>query len=241
MICSSNKKPLSAHIIDIAVFMIFFFMATPPAFPQTGDQPEAPKAGEEQEAGNPAKIDIANIESIFFSTDELEAINKAKQSYERKSHGGKPDEGVEEEDFLKKLENLAAPKKAQTIFTYPQFFLSSIVYNSASDWVLWINNEKITPASGISPSGLKVIEISKEKATLEWHPEEMDKVADIEGDPNKNPVKVDFINNKVIFTLRGNQTFTSYAMRIVEGKVLPITVNLNPDSTVSPPVAEAKK
>jgi hypothetical protein len=77
---------------------------------------------------------------------------------------------------------------------------------------------------------LRVIGINKGKVTLEWKPERMDKIADVEVQSADNPVDVDFIGKKVVFSLKPNQTFTSYAMRVVEGKVTPVTVNIKEDA-----------
>ena len=65
--------------------------------------------------------------------------------------------------------------------------------------------------------------VDKEKVIVEWKPEKMDKI--VEKDSSNGAVKVDVLGSKVIFTLRANQTFTSYAMSVVEGKVSPVTVN----------------
>jgi len=168
------------------------------------------------------------IQSIFFSQSDIESILQAKTICEKRRNNNL-DQGLEEDDFLKRLESISSEKKVATTFTYPQFFLASILYHSPKDWVVWVNGEKITQNSGVSPSGLKIVEINGQNATFEWVPEQMDKVADVEYS-SKNPIKVDAINNKVTFSLKGNQTFTTYAMRIVEGKVPPVTENIQPNN-----------
>lgn len=167
--------------------------------------------------------------SLFFSDADISAIRNARLFYEQHRSGNVVG-GIAEDDFLKSLEKISATK-SETVsktFTYPQFFLSSIAYQSPNDWVVWINDEKIIPSSGVSSAGLKVLSINNEKVTIEWQPERMDKIAD-ESDTDGS-VQVDFMKNKVIFTLKANQTFTSYAMRVVEGKVAPVTVDLSADA-----------
>lgn len=167
--------------------------------------------------------------SLLFSDGDIAAIHNARLFYEQHRSGNVVG-GIAEDDFLKSLEKISTTK-SETVsktFTYPQFFLSSLAYQAPNDWVVWINDEKIIPSSGISVAGLKVLSINNEKVTIEWQPERMDKISD-EGDMDGS-VQVDFMKNKVIFTLKANQTFTSYAMRVVEGKVMPVTVDLSADA-----------
>jgi hypothetical protein len=170
-----------------------------------------------------------DIRSIFFSNDELNNMAQIKLSCEKR-RTNKNYQGLEEDDFLKKLENIANVKPTSPTFTYPQFFLSSIAYHSPADWVVWINGQKITPSTANNQSILKIIAINPNMVTFEWIPERMDKITDIGDSLPNNPIKVDMINNKVTFSLRGNQTFTTYAMKVVEGKVIPITINNSQDT-----------
>jgi hypothetical protein len=188
------------------------------------------------EEGLGAETKIANstdnennieMKSLLLSDSDIDSIRKARNYYERHLNGNN---GIAEDDFLKNLEKIGNMDAESKTFTYPQFFLSSIAYRSAKDWVVWINDEKITQDSGISASGLKIIQIDNEKITVEWKPKKMDKITDPDSSLN-DPVKVDFLNDKVTFTIKANQTFTSYAMRIMEGKVAPVTVDLDTDIT----------
>lgn len=177
---------------------------------------------------------LPEIKSLLFSDTDIKLIRDARLFYEQYRSGKKVDSGIAEEDFLKSLERIATSNlsAAPTSFTYPQFFLSSIAYNSPDDWVVWVNDKKITKDSGVTGDGLRVIEIDREKVVFEWKPEKMDKVVDVIEYSQDNPVKVNFMKNNVEFSLKANQTFTSYAMRVVEGKVLPVTVSLNDGSII---------
>jgi len=195
-----------------------------PIVPQTEANPaiaQTPKAPEVEFSG------VANMKSILFADTDVAAIYNARKFYEQHLNGA-TNGGIAEDDFLKNLEKIGASKSdvAPKTFTYPQFFLSSLAYHSPNDWVVWINNEKFTPESGVSLAGLRILSINNEKATVEWQPVNMDKIID-SANIDDNLIQIDIMRNKVVFTLKANQTFTSYAMKVVEGKVTPVTINLN--------------
>lgn len=174
--------------------------------------------------------DLEKIRSLFFSTGDLQTIRNARSYFEQTVKG--IDKGnFSEEDFLKKLEKVTVDKLGSVpqSFTYPQFFLSSIAYYSPRDWVVWVNNEKITQDSTLTPSGLLVSYIDADKVTFEWLPQRLDKIIDINEAGHESSIKVDLARKKVHFTLKANQTFTSYAMQVVEGKVPPVTIDNNKD------------
>lgn len=221
--------------------------------PPSGNPVSQSAALPEPAPQNPATADVASqnkqvtyvsnnvgMKSILLSDSDIASIRSARAFYEQHLNGNS--KGIAEDDFLKNLEKMANMQDEPKSFTYPQFYLASIAYHSAGDWVVWINNEKITQDSGISQDGLRIIDANNEKITVEWKPHRMDKITDSDNSEN-NAVKVDLMNNKVIFSLKANQTFTSYAMRIVEGKVPPVTVDLSSSvPTPSPaPVADSIK
>jgi hypothetical protein len=60
----------------------------------------------------------------------------------------------------------------------------------------------------------------------------MDKVVEAWRSQNNDDIQVDEQEGTVVFTLRPNQTFTSYLMRVVEGRVQPVTIgNVAQEST----------
>ncbi len=179
----------------------------------------------EQKPVLPPVQDVFEIKSLFFSASEIKTIHNARLSYENNIKGIDKGE-FSEDDFLKKLEKITTTKSdlSSDSFTYPQFFLSSIAYYANNDWVVWVNNEKFTQDSGVSAEGLSIAKIDNEKVTFEWKPSRMDKIVDTNEYSESSPVKVDMARNKVVFVLKGNQTFSSYAMQVVEGKVPPVTI-----------------
>ena len=77
--------------------------------------------------------------------------------------------------------------------------------------------------------------LDKNQVDIEWTPVRMDRVNavwdTVKGMPPQTSsgqsghVKVHADKGTVTFTLRPNQTFSSYTMRVVEGKVTPVTVD----------------
>lgn len=170
--------------------------------------------------GTPPPEPEEEINSILFSDEQIAAINKARQLYESK---GKPGIiGINEEDFLEKLTKISG---SPSEYTYPQFFLSSIIYRSPSDWIIWVNNTKMTQDDTvINGIDLRVLSVDGKAAFFEWRPRKTDKVNLDAPTPADGSIKTDFISGKVIFELHVNQTFSSYSMSILEGRAQPVTI-----------------
>jgi hypothetical protein len=179
------------------------------------------------EKDSQAAANASEIKSLFFSDADIKLIYDARLVYEQ-NQSGKSEGKLSEDNFLKSLDKISVfnVESPPNSFTYPQFFLASIAYYSPDDWVVWVNNTKITKDSS-SVGGLRVVDIDKKTVHFEWDPERMDKIVDANDYSLDSPVKVNFMRNMVEFSLKANQTFTSYAMRVVEGKVLPVTISTN--------------
>lgn len=180
------------------------------------------------------------VPSMFLSAEEVAGLRSAVAAFRRIAAGASSGD----DDFLKKLEALAKPKDTDTRFIYPQFFLSSILFHSQKDWALWINGIKISLLDKYNPLGLEVLDISEKRVVLRWRPLQPERVVFVESEG----VSVDKIAKTVTFTLHGNQTFSSYAMRVVEGRIAPVVIDnttgvpLNPaDATISKAAAAIKK
>ena len=217
--------------VYMALPLLLASVATAPLWAQEASTPAAttlldnPNATKPEEIPIVPVVEIPQVKSLLFSNEDISSIQKARLSYEQRIAGVSTGK-IDEQDFLKNLETMVFSKIEPTVFTYPQFFLSSIAYYSTRDWVVWINNEKITQNSGISTAGLRVIDIDNEKAIFEWFPENLDKIVDPGEYSQENQVRMDMANKKVMFVLKPHQTFSSYAMRVVEGKLLPVTVSV---------------
>jgi len=147
----------------------------------------------------------------------------------------------------------AAKEVEEGDFIYPQFFLASLVYRSPDDWLVIVNGRKITPQTIDDQSEITVTAIDNDKVLLKWKPANMAHVMEIwdkltasqqtkpsndENTPAQMtfdtkvldkvpdvPVLVDKERKVVTFILRPNQTFSSFAMQVLEGKVAPVTLH----------------
>jgi hypothetical protein len=174
---------------------------------------------------NTEKQEKSVVNSLLFSSTEMSEIRLAINTY-IKNMLAHQNESIDEEDFLNQLTGIKKNKEtsqAAKYYTYPQFFLQSIVYHSPQDWSIWINNRKITPNGLQDPENIRVIGIDRDKADIEWRPAVMEKVNRAWDNSSTSAISVDKKNGIVTFSLRPNQTFSSYVMRVVEGKVLPVT------------------
>ncbi len=161
--------------------------------------------------------------SLFFSGKELALIRTAIQSYQNQvGFSGSIGEGEQEDE----LKGLKPDEVAKKYFTYPQLYLESLVYHSPNDWVVWINGQKILPTTPKQGADIQVEAIDRDKVTIVWRPVDMEKINEVWDISPTESVSVDDAQGTVTFTLRHNQTFSSYVMRVLEGKVVPVTVEL---------------
>lgn len=165
------------------------------------------------------------IPSLFYTPEEITDIHLAINTYIKRTRN-REELTFDEEAFLKRLSSFKKGETRSNYYTYPQFFLDSLVYHSAKDWILWINGLKITQDTPAGFNNLQVLQIDPDRVTIEWMPPTMDKVLEIWNQYPNEEVNVDQLRGKVIFTLRPNQTFSAYVMKVLEGKVLPVTVDL---------------
>lgn len=163
------------------------------------------------------------IGSLFFTEDEMAQIRAAIEVYARYAATHGRNTNSEAEDFINEL--VGARRGGESGYTYyPQFYLSELVYHSPADWTVRINNQQFTPDDR-TKARLRIKEVDADKVAVEWHPGEMDLI-DRSWDKTSNPdVMVDDGNGTVTFALRPNQTFSSYMMRPLEGRVLPVAIS----------------
>ena len=177
--------------------------------------------------------------SLFFSADKMNALRDALNIYNEnlrrranpQVHNNPhpaPNKG-QPEDYLtaltkNKQPKAAAPPPIQTqIFSYPQFYMEFLMFHSESSWMVLLNGQRFAsdiPAD--NTADLRVLNIQPERVVFEWKPKNMDRIRESwDGQPSSN-VSVDFSAKTVTFALRLNQTFSSYLMKVVEGKVTPV-------------------
>jgi hypothetical protein len=202
---------------------------------------------------------IIQVKSMFYSPDEIKRIHFAISAYVKRTTGHEQDMALDELNFLKQLTGMKVDKKdagtgiaglnipgltpaqpAKPVLTeYPQFYLESLAYHTPTDWSVSINHIKFTPSQPQSPN-LQVVGISPDKVTVVWKPLLMDMVSDVWKRAPNDDVEVDTLHGTVTFTLRPNQTFSSYVMRVLEGKVVPKMVD-KPVAQEAPPPIPLKK
>lgn len=177
--------------------------------------------------------EVPPVPSLFYSPDDLYRIKLAINTYLKVTSGNQDQITVDEADFLNKLAAVFGRKESRhrSFFTYPQFFLKSLVYHSENDWTLWINEIRLTHQTPEN-SELRVLAISKDKVDFEWTPTNMEKVLEVWLKQPTDGVSVDQNRRKVYFSLRPNQTFSSYKMTLLEGRALPVTVGIQEESGI---------
>lgn len=189
-------------------------------------------------AATPEPVIAAKPVSMFITPEEMAKINDAIAAYKRMRENRNSNAENQAKNFLNQLEEpakelVAEPPKPQ-VFTYPQFFLQTLSYQGPDDWMVMVNGQKFVPRYDDPNSPLKVVMVTQEMVVIEWRPQDMEKVSQAwmmaSSGPGQSDVVVDSIRSTVTFTLKPNQTFSSYAMRVVEGKVVPVTVMVQPST-----------
>ncbi len=173
----------------------------------------------------PVVVNLApdGVVSVLFTAAETDAIAQARKQY---SSRGTTEES--EADLLDQLQGIKATKKPDAELQekyYAQFYLESLIYHTPSDWMSWLKGsevgKKFTPISlAANDVGIKVLRVGKEDMTYEWKPKDWQQVT--RAFKGNNPaIVLDSAQRVVIFTLRVNQTISSYDMQIREGPVNP--------------------
>lgn len=210
------RQPLRARVGTCFGRMFLFLAAVVVLLPLpawTQDQEELPTP--------PTRREEPAVSSLFFSREEIAALRAALAEYE--ARGGTP---ADLDGIIGKLPDFGKTQ-AERLYTYPQFYLESLVWHSPRSWMAQVNGQKFTEETPQDASDIRVTAIDENKVTLEWRPASMDKVNAVWEKSPAPDIFVDAALGTVTFTLRHNQTFSSYVMRVLEGKVRPVVVNLN--------------
>lgn len=200
--------------------------------------PARPALGQVNAASSPAAVTSAATPpatavkepvpiSIFFTPEELQRMRTALIAYEKSKKAKISNAESKANDFLNQLtdsEPKAKPAQVEKVYVYPQFFLNSLVFDAEDDWVVLVNNQRFSAKVPQSDPELKVLNVDREKVSLEWTPKKMDRVMESWEKNVNEQIGVDPVVGTVTFTLRPNQTFSSYAMRVLEGKVRPVMI-----------------
>ncbi len=241
---SSLAKDRCACILGVITVLFGVQALAQPLLAPDGSMPaEAPTAADSEVSvgtvgtkskdasspeASPHAADAATLKSLFFTQEEMAALHRAIAIYGK--YAVRQHNTHEGEDFLKQLEGkvtLGSTVHPKKNYTYPQFFLESLAYHSPHDWIVQLNRQRITPQTTPTALGnIRVREIDKDKVSIEWKPDEadMDKINALTDTTPDEGIDIDRTNGIIIFTLYANQTFSSYALQVLEGKVQPVTV-----------------
>ncbi len=165
--------------------------------------------------------------SLMFDDQEYENLQGAIESLKNNeiyvpdgSDAGEilTEEGrkkAEEEEKLRKAKELENQESEKSYI-----YLASIIYFNSKDWIVWINDKKITSKTNDSKKELYVKSISKDKVNILWKLS-LSKWKIISGKKEEFAPRTNSENQiEIQFDLRPNQTFILSSNKIAEGKAL---------------------
>lgn len=196
---------------------------TPPAPGVSVAAPPASATGQASPAIEKAETergDSLPYRTMFYEEKEFSYLQKAADAFRRGlAAPDAPEASAEETGTL--FETLLDRKPV--FYTYPQFFLDSVVYYSPTLWTVWVNGAKITQDTPQEGAPLTIAAISQKAATFTWKPPANELFAWKASSDNR--VIVDERQRKITFSLHPNQTFSTFSMRVLEGRLQPVLVD----------------
>lgn len=174
----------------------------------------------------PKKYSYGDSElSILFLPGQITRMKESIRVFE--------DTGKDAEKPAPVVNVVAAPVAPEVIedpLTYPVFYLSSIVYEGAGDWSLWLSGYKIT--SRRNYTDVTVLNVTRDSATFLWKPSFMKAITKREKEKLFVPtdsvkhklvptqsVRLDAAASAIIFTLKPNQSFAPGYFKTFEGYI----------------------
>jgi hypothetical protein len=98
----------------------------------------------------PIAPETKTMDSIFFTPNQLIAITRANQGFIAPQEAYDPDN-----------------QSSKPIDPGPRIIsLSGIVFNSKSDWTIWLNNERVTPKN--IPDRIMGLSVRKDRVFIRW-------------------------------------------------------------------------
>lgn len=113
-------------------------------------------------------IHTPKIPSLFFSAEDFASLQEARQGFNYKPQAGV--EGTE-------LEQLNEGNYIREIS------LQGILYKSANDWIMWLNQQRMTPKT--LPSEIVELKVHKNFVEIKWFDRRTDNVVPIRLRPNQ--------------------------------------------------------
>lgn len=197
-------------------------------------QADLPVADNANKLNNPlkdSKNELVNsllgkkkVSSLMFDEEEDDAINRALDSFQNGQEFVVDDSLLSEAEKKsrdqKSDDEKTAQKKVEEDNKKSFLYLGSVLYYSAQDWAVWINDVKITSKDNDPKKEFFVRAIDSETVKMRWSLGISKwKIFVGKKDDQDPPVNAD--NQVVInFTLRPNQTYILGTNSVVEGRVL---------------------
>jgi len=156
--------------------------------------------------------------SLMFNDEENANIERAVESL-KNNQVYSP--GEDEDEIKAKAESDKKKTEEKTENEKSYIYLASIIYFTAKDWVVWVNEQKITPATNKKEKELYVTSVYKDKVSIRWTIS-LSKWKILSGAKLDDPTPVVNEDNKIVvnFDLKQNQTFILSANSVVEGKAV---------------------
>lgn len=158
------------------------------------------KANEAANSGQPFVAEVEEEPKIKGSKEEQEKVKEKKKK--------------EQEEKLKKEEEEQGSEKSY-------IYLASIIYFNQKDWVIWLNDQKITPKTNQKNKELYIKKVYENQIDVVWKLS-ITKWKIISGKKSETIApKINKDNQiEVYFTLKPNQTFMLSNNSVVEGKAV---------------------
>jgi hypothetical protein len=164
------------------------------------------------------------LSSLMFDDEQNDDIERAIESLRLD-----PETRAKKFAGLKPGEQKIIKRKEENEKAY--IYLGSIIYLNAQNWVVWINNQKITSLSNKKDDEIYLKNVQKDKAKLLWQLS-VSKWKILSGYSSEDAPPEVSADNKVQieFELKPNQTFILSSKRVVEGKIAPLIVEVDSDT-----------
>lgn len=162
--------------------------------------------------------------SLMFDDEESNSIDRAIESLKNNQVYSPEDQEQAQEDEASKakaeLEKIQKEQESQEN-EKSYIYLASLMYFNSKDWVVWINEQKITSKNNGKEKELFVESVQKDQIKILWKLS-VSKWKIISGKNSEDSVPKTNDNNQieVRFSLKPNQTFILSTNAIVEGKAL---------------------
>lgn len=206
-------------------------MAEKPAASVTDPQQvaDAKPPSADTDSTNPISDITGNwTSSLMFNTSAMRELSEAIAKARRNKELGITDVPAPDGSGGVIPQKPEEPKEA------PAFYLNSILYVSASEWVIWVNGTKVTPKEPMSD--ITIDSVNKQAVAMSWKAHDLNLISphwQEEIKKNKS-ISVSSDNHTVKFTLFPNQTFVSRAMEIIEGKGVSSPIGVGSEQASQP-------